>query len=124
MGKFLKDGNVSSYLDLGTSREETDNKGANQPNLPVSGKLAELELSFQKECNSSDFCCHVAIAYIPLCSNKLLHSSNSKESACNAGEPGLIPGSGRSPFRRAWQPTLVFLPQEFHGQRSLADYSP
>ena len=28
------------------------------------------------------------------------------------------------PCRRAWQPTLVFLPGEFHGQRALADYSP
>ena len=25
------------------------------------------------------------------------HSSVSKESACNAGDPGSIPGSGRSP---------------------------
>ena len=30
----------------------------------------------------------------------------------------------RSPWRRKWQPTPVFLPAEFHGQRSLADYSP
>ena len=28
------------------------------------------------------------------------------------------------PWRRAWQLTLVFLPGEFHGQRSLAGYSP
>ena len=28
------------------------------------------------------------------------------------------------PWRRAWQPTLVFLPGESHGQRSLASYSP
>jgi len=28
------------------------------------------------------------------------------------------------PWRRAWQPTLVFLPGEFHGQRSLAGYNP
>jgi len=27
-------------------------------------------------------------------------------------------------WRREWQPTPVFLPGEFHGQRSLADYSP
>ena len=27
-------------------------------------------------------------------------------------------------WRRAWQPTLVFLPGESHGQRSLADCSP
>ena len=28
------------------------------------------------------------------------------------------------PLRRAWQPTRVFMPGEFHGQRSLAGYSP
>ena len=28
------------------------------------------------------------------------------------------------PWRRAWQPALVFLPGESHGQRSLAGYSP
>ena len=28
-----------------------------------------------------------------------LSGSDSKESACNAGDPGLIPGSGRSPGR-------------------------
>ena len=28
------------------------------------------------------------------------------------------------PWKRAWQPTPVFLPEEFHGQRSLVDYSP
>ena len=31
---------------------------------------------------------------------------------------------GKIPWRRAWQPTPVFWPGEFHGQRSLADYSP
>ena len=28
------------------------------------------------------------------------------------------------PWRRKWLPTTVFLPGEFHGQRSLAGYSP
>ena len=50
--------------------------------------------------------------------------SDGKESACNAGDTGLIPGSGRSPWRRKWPPTPVFLPGEFHGQRSMASYSP
>ena len=50
--------------------------------------------------------------------------SDHKESACNAGDLGLIPGSGRSPGEREWLPTPVFLPGEFHGQRSLAGYSP
>ena len=31
---------------------------------------------------------------------------------------------GKIPWRRAWQPTPVFLPGESHGQRSLAGYSP
>ena len=49
--------------------------------------------------------------------------SDGKESACNAGDVGLIPRLG-IPWRRKWQPTPVFLPGEFNGQRSLAVYSP
>ena len=49
-------------------------------------------------------------------------SSDSKESACNAGNPGSVPGLGTAPAE--WLPTLVFLPGEFHGQRSLVGYSP
>ena len=30
---------------------------------------------------------------------------------------------GKIPWRRAWQPTPVFLPGESHGQRGLAVYS-
>ena len=50
-----------------------------------------------------------------------------KESAYNAGDTenaGLIPESGRFPWRRKWLPTSVFLPEKAHGQRSLAGYSP
>ena len=50
-------------------------------------------------------------------------SSDGKESACNAGDPGSIPGLGRSPWRREWLPIPVFLPGEFHGQRSHESYS-
>ena len=31
---------------------------------------------------------------------------------------------GKIPWRRAWQPTPVFLPRESHGQRSLVGFSP
>ena len=41
-----------------------------------------------------------------------------KESACNAGAAGDIT------WKRAWQPTPVFLPGESCGQKSLAGYSP
>ena len=44
-----------------------------------------------------------------------------KEFACNAEDPGSIPGSGKSPGEG--QPPPVFLPGEFCGQRSLVGYS-
>ena len=43
--------------------------------------------------------------------------SDGKEPACNAGDPGSIPGSGRSPGKgNGWLPTPSFLPGEFHGR--------
>ena len=51
-------------------------------------------------------------------------SPSGEESTCNVGDLGSIPGFGRMPWRRKWQPTPVFLPRESHGQRSLVDYSP
>ena len=50
--------------------------------------------------------------------------SEVKVSACNAGDMGSIPGSGRSPGEGNGKPTPVFLPGEFHGWRSLVGYSP
>ena len=38
-------------------------------------------------------------------------------------DAGSIPGLGRSPGA-GWQPTPVFMPEESHGQRSLAGYRP
>jgi len=52
---------------------------------------------------------------------------NGKESACQyrrCWRPGFGPWVGKTPWSRKWQPTPVFLPGKFHGQRSLTDYSP
>ena len=38
--------------------------------------------------------------------------------------PGFYPWIGKISWRREWQPTPVFLPGEFLGQRSLVGYSP
>ena len=46
-----------------------------------------------------------------------------QESTCNAGD-SFNPWVRKIPWRRKWQLTPVFLPEEFHGQRSLAGYSP
>ena len=48
--------------------------------------------------------------------------SDNKESGRNGGAPGSIPGSGRSSWKGEWLPTPVFLPGEFHEQRSLVGY--
>jgi len=50
-----------------------------------------------------------------------------KEAACQCRRfrrQGFDPWVGKSPWRRKWQPTPVFLLGEFHGQRSLVGYSP
>ena len=47
---------------------------------------------------------------------------NGKECACNA-ETWLQSQVWEDPWRREWQPTPVFLPGEFYGQRSLVGYS-
>ena len=49
-----------------------------------------------------------------------------KESDCNGGDPGtgeFDPQVGKILWRRAWQPTPVFLPGECHGQKRLASSS-
>ena len=50
--------------------------------------------------------------------------SESKESACSAGDLGLIPGSGRSPGEGNGYPVQYSCLENPHGQRSLAGYSP
>ena len=53
--------------------------------------------------------------------------ASDKESAykCKRGKRcEFDPWVGKIPWRRKLQPTPVFLPQECHGQRNLAGYSP
>ena len=47
-----------------------------------------------------------------------------KASACNVGDPGSIPGLGRSPGEGNGNPLQILLPGKFHGCRSLVGYSP
>ena len=50
--------------------------------------------------------------------------SDGKESTCNAGDLGLIPGSGRSPGGSQGNPPQYSSMENPHRQRSLAGYSP
>ena len=62
--------------------------------------------------------------------NKLVDSSDfpggsdGKASAYNMGDPGSIPGLGRSPGEGNGNPLPTFLPGKSHGQRSLIGPSP
>ena len=50
-----------------------------------------------------------------------------KEPACQCRRRkrnGFNPWVRKMPWRRKWQPTLVSLPRESHGQRTLVDYGP
>ena len=49
---------------------------------------------------------------------------DSKESACDAGDLGSISWSGRSPGGGHGKPLQYSCLENFHGQRSLASYSP
>ena len=54
-------------------------------------------------------------------------SPSGREPACKCRRRkkiGFDPWVRKIPWRRKWQPVLVFLPGESHGQRNLVDYSP
>ena len=51
-------------------------------------------------------------------------SNGKKKSTCSVGDPGSIPGLGRSPGEENVQSTPELWPRESHGQRSLVGYSP
>ena len=55
---------------------------------------------------------------------RLPGGSDGKESACNAGDLGLIPGSGRSPGGGHGTPLQYSCLENPHGQKSLVGYSP
>ena len=63
------------------------------------------------------------LLYPPSKHTCVVGGSDGKESACDTGDLGSIPGLGRSPAGGSWQPTSVFLPGESNGQ-SLASCSP
>ena len=73
--------------------------------------------------------CHVGVHRIFLsshveCPRGFPGGSDGKESACNVGDPGWIPGLGRSPGEGNGHPPPVFLPGKPQGQRTLAGYRP
>ena len=76
---------------------------------------------------SVKWCLIVVFICLSLMISRASQWLSGKESACQCrrcGRHWLNPLVGKIPWRRKWQPTLVFLPEESHGQLSLAGYSP
>ena len=80
-----------------------------QENFASSFQIGE-EIKFSKILNKPQMC-HLM---------GFLDGSVIKNPPANAGDPWV----GKIPWRRKWQPTPVFLPRKYHGQRSLVGYSP
>ena len=74
-----------------------------------------------------DCVCMCVCVYIYIYTHTLICAScwlSSKEYACQCRRRVFNPWVRKTPWRREWQPTPVFLPGESQGQRSLAGYSP
>ena len=61
--------------------------------------------------------------YLPPHPTGLPRWCSGKESACPSRRHGFDPWVRKFPWRRKWQPTSVFLPENSHVQRSLANCS-
>ena len=76
----------------------------------------------RQQCKSSDFCYHGATAYIPCVQINCCIAQTVK--SLPAMLENQVRSLGLEDPPLAQQPTPVFLPGEFHGQRSPADESP
>ena len=70
------------------------------------------------------FILFLMVGIVTWVSQAVLMAKNLSAHAGDIRDLGLIPGSGRFPWKWAWQPTLVFLPRKSHTQSSLAGPSP
>ena len=80
----------------------------------ISRDLLQISLLFKN--NSKLICCHL---------NSRWYSG--KESACQRRRykrQEFNPWVGKIPWRRKWQPTSIFLPGKYHGQKRMVGYSP
>ena len=84
------------------------------------GRVLLRTRSYSASCLSG----HLHTLVVDSTANDLIGGSVGKESACDVGELGLIPGLGRSPGGGHGNPRQCPCLENPHGQRSLAGYSP
>ena len=93
-----------------------------QPVLPVEHRDANHHTSISHRCFHWRYLNH-PLKYYLLQASQVVQVV--KNPPANAGDVrcGFDPRAGNTPWRKAWQPTPVFLPGESHGQGSLRAYS-
>ena len=87
-----------------------------------SSRLVPLHPSLLGSCNNPIITIQTTITAV-ICTREFPGGSDGKEST-QCRRPGFVPWVRKIPWRREWQPTPVFLPGEFQGQRILVGYSP
>ena len=109
---FLKKGNPSTPRACSLPQEHSSRLGW-QRLLHFSPIVRRINLGINHKTFQKDLgCCLLVLIliffffffYYYLCFRGFLGSSNRKESVCNAGDRGSIPGSGRSPGERHSNP--------------------
>ena len=113
--------NMASCLQSPSASNDYMKKGSSQILDPYA--LDQKRKKTQKTKQSSVLRCLSSLWTIGA-SQVMLVVNNLPANAGDTREVSLIPGWGRLPWRRSWQATPVFLPEESHGQRRLAGYSP
>ena len=81
-------------------------------------------LTWLSSSSSSRNCWYIDVLLLDKPSRELPRWTNGKESTCQCKRHRFDPWVGKISWRRAWQPTPVFLPGESHGHRSPAGFSP
>ena len=98
-----------------------------EPKKIKSDTVSTLSPSISHEVMGADAMIFVVCIRVQLSRQKASQAlvvKNPPASAEDVKDMGSIPGLGMIPWRRAWPPTPVFLPDESHGQRILASFSP
>ena len=97
------------------------------PPIPIFFLLLDRQMIFGVVSNCLSCFYFINVLKLIFIGVLLLWRLRGKESACQCrshSRCGFDSWIRKSPWRREWQPTPVLVPEKFHGQRSLAGYSP
>ena len=123
----------TDHLGVRDDKSASENQVMNDHRCEISNLEGHISLSSSLAKNllpketSSVFLFYLKEVFSALLIFDFPGDSDSKEPNCQRRShkrPGFKPGVGKIPWRKEWLPNPVFLPREFHGQRSLMGYSP